>query len=81
MGYGHNGQRPLRGGKTQFLDCFYLHWASETKSKEKSRIFRYGFPKNFLIKVKKPQQGGGWAYSVPPCMLGLNDLQRFPLQS
>ena len=40
-------------------------WVSATKSWEKSRIFRYGLPKDFLVKGKKPQEGGG-AYSAPP---------------
>ena len=51
-----NGQKQssLRGSKT----IFFIIGESTTKSWEKSRIFSFGFPIDFLSKGQKPQQGG-----------------------
>ena len=47
---------------------FFYKGTSATKSKEKSRIFRYGLPEDFLTKYKR---GGGRKEPLPPCMNGL----------
>ena len=43
-------------GKTNFFD-FFFHWGIRNKSWEKTRIFRYGLPEDFLSKGQKPQGG------------------------
>ena len=47
--------------KMRIFDFFFIG-ASEIKSWEKSRIFRYGLPEDFLSKGQKPQGG---TYSAP----------------
>ena len=54
-----------RGGKTKFL-------TSTTKSWEKSRIFRYGLPEEFLSKGQKTTGRGGRT-APPPWIRGLTD--------
>ena len=55
-------QSALRGGKTNFLDFFFIG-ASATKMFPRSRIFRYGLPQDILNKREKSREGG--AYSAP----------------
>ena len=56
----------LRRGKTKFVEFFFFIWASAIKSWEKSRIFRYGLPEDFLSNGQKTTGGGRTPYSAPP---------------
>ena len=61
----------LRWGKTKCVEFFFIG-ASAIKSWEKSRIFRYGLPEDFLSKGQKTTEGGGGgAYAVQPPPHGL----------
>ena len=50
-------QSALRGGHTNFVDFFFIG-ASVTKRFVRSRIFRYGVPKDILIKGQKTKLDG-----------------------
>ena len=68
----HNNSA-LRVGKTEL---FFLLRASATKNWEKSRIFMYGLPLDFVSKGQKTTAGGGRKAPPPHALNRLHYVQK-----
>jgi len=66
MIFGPKFQSALREGKTKFL-IYFLIGVSATKSFARSRIFRYGLPKDILSKGQRTKEG--WLCTATPLPL------------
>ena len=66
--FGPMFQSALRKDKTKFFNFFFIG-ASAVKSFLRTRIFRYGLPRDILRKWQK-KQGRGGGRTVPPPPIG-----------